>query len=157
MVDGQFVLKHKLVKPMKKAKQKTKFKMTWDGVGMALSGLCIIHCLLLPIFLIGFPVITGFIPISEDLTHKILLLFLLPTALFAVYSGYRMHQQKKPLVLMMIGLTIVLLGTLFLHDYVEHYWEPIVVTLGSLIIVRAHFLNRHHCRRCEHDDQNCIW
>lgn len=156
MVDAGFIIKHKLLY-MSNTKAKKKFKFTWDGVGMALSGICILHCILLPVFLIGFPAITGFIPISEDLTHTILLLFLLPTALFAVYSGYKMHQQKKPLILMMIGLIIVLIGTLFLHEFVDHHWEPIVVTIGSLIIVRAHFLNRHHCKRCEHDEQDCIW
>jgi len=127
--------------------QKTKVA-TWDWAGITLSGVCILHCLAVPALLIFFPVFgREFIP-AEDKTHAFLLAFILGIAGLAFVSGYRVHGQKRPVLWMAGGATLVVYASFFAHDQLGHLWEPVVAILGSLALIRAHILN-HRCRTCE--------
>lgn len=131
-------------------------KSRWDRIGIFLSSLCVVHCLLLPILMVVSPATAIFFKSEENYVHTYLLLFLIPVAFFALYSGFRMHKEKKPIFLMIVGVAFVLAGTFLAHKWLGHVWEPVVVTIGSVIIVRAHLLNSHHCRKCE-EEHHCIW
>lgn len=134
-------------------KKKLKFS---DKVGLLVSSLCIVHCVLLPVSIVLFPTITSFLPIEEDTVHVLLILFIVPAVAFTIYSGLKVHGQRKPLYWMGGGLLFVLFGTFFVHNLFSHEWEPFFVLIGSLLLVRGHLLNSHHCRRCE-EEHHCIW
>lgn len=120
----------------------------WDWFGISLSGLCIIHCLAIPAILLFFPIWgKEFIP-SEDKTHAFLLAFILGIAGLAFFSGYRVHGQKKPILWMAAGVSLITYATFFAHQQLGHMWEPVVAVLGSLALIRAHILN-HRCKTCE--------
>lgn len=129
------------------AEQKVK-NYTWDWAGIFLSGLCIIHCLFVPVVFLVFPIWGHeFIP-AEDKTHAFLLAFILGIAGVAFFSGYRVHGQKRPVVWMAAGMSLIIYASFFAHDQLGHLWEPFVAIIGSLALIRAHILN-HRCKTCE--------
>jgi hypothetical protein len=123
---------------------------SWDFWGVFISGLCVIHCIAIPLIIVLFPAIgLRFFP-QEDVTHVVLLAFILGVAGFAFVNGYRVHGQWRPVAWLVAGLLLVIFATFFVHRYMGHLWEPIFAIAGSLCLVRAHYLN-HICKKCEHD------
>lgn len=126
----------------------------WDRLGILFSGLCVIHCLLVPVLLVLVPSFGAFWLAGEDSTHRLIFLGILVTAAVAFLFGYRMHRSLVPMIWMAFGMLFVVLGT-FLNKSVMGYWgEYVLVPMGGLILIRAHFLNRFHCRTC-HEHHDC--
>lgn len=128
----------------------------WDWAGITLSGLCIVHCVAVPLLFLFVPMWgREFIP-AEDKTHAFLLAFILGLAGMAFVSGYRVHGQKRPVIWMAAGMSLVIYASFFAHTQLGHFWEPVVAILGSLALIRAHILN-HRCKTCEvhHNVTDC--
>lgn len=122
----------------------------WDFWGVVISAACVVHCLAIPTVIILFPALGySFFP-QEDLTHALLFAFILGVAGLAFVTGYRVHGQWRPVAWLVAGLVLVFFATFFAHRLLGHMWEPAFAILGSLCLIRAHYLN-HHCRKCEHD------
>ncbi|MDC0980145.1 MerC domain-containing protein [Bdellovibrionales bacterium] len=135
---------------MAKQEQKKKGNF-WDTSGIVLSGLCVLHCIAVPIVLFLFPTVAAqFLP-SEDGTHAILLGFILGVAGVAFVSGFRVHGKYQPIIWMAIGMSLIFYATYFAHDDLGHVWEPILAIVGSLALIQAHRLNHVHCQSCGSD------
>ena len=67
-----------------------------------------------------------------------------------------MHKEKKAYIFNDSWGCVCIGWYILAHKWLGHVWEPVVVTIGSVIIVRAHLLNSHHCRKCE-EEHHCIW
>lgn len=117
---------------------------TWaDRLGICLSGLCLIHCLLTPIVLVLLPTVQV-LAIHEELHHW--LLVTLPViAILAFVPGFRRHKNSKIFYWALPGFALLV---------TSHFFEEslLVATafsvLGSACLIRAHFLNRHLCACC---------
>lgn len=114
-----------------------------DKIGIAVTSLCAIHCLLLPFLLPVLPLVGASFIADESFEHSILIATMV-MGFFALYSGYkRYHQKVYPFTLLFTGGLIYwqkdLLGTEF---------EPFVVMLGATLVVAAHVINMKLCRRC---------
>ena len=132
-----------------KLKPSMKTRPLLDGIGIFLSGLCVLHCLMVPLFLFFAPqIFLNYFP-DEDLTHVLLLAFILGVAGVAFVTGYRQHGQIKPIIWMMYGMFFIVYATYFVHDHLGHVWEPIIAITGSLALIRAHYLNHRHCKLCD--------
>ena len=123
-----------------------KYKEIYDKLGMWISGLCIIHCLLVPVIVSIYPFF--FHRFGELLFHKILFLVILFISVFAFIPGYKIHKRKKPIILLFSGLTCLSMNILF-HN-VFHNIELYINILGSLLIITAHLKNKKHCSQCKH-------
>jgi hypothetical protein len=121
----------------------------WDFWGMLISVVCVIHCLAIPIILLLFPLLSRELLPQEDMTHAILLGFILGVGGIAFITGYRVHGQWRPVAWLVAGLGLAVFATFFVHDKLGHTWEPIFAIGGSLCLARAHYLN-HQCKKCEH-------
>lgn len=131
-------------------------KKFWDITGMFLSGLCVIHCLALPLIVIFLPAITtAFIP-DEGLVHGILFFLIIGVAGLAFIPGYRFHRKFQPLIWLSGGLMLLTFATFFAHDF-GHYLEPIFAIPGSICIIMAHYLNHKSCKHMcgEHQHRFC--
>lgn len=120
----------------------------WDKVGMFLSALCALHCLLTPILMITLPLMAE--KFEDPLVHIVLALFVVPVGCYAFLSGFKHHHNKSILITGLVGVFIVGM-TSILPIFVEHFHEveiPLMI-LGSLILLAAHFQNRKSCA-CEH-------
>lgn len=108
-----------------------------DNAAVALSALCVLHCLALPVLLIGLPsVLTGLG--HTDLTHFILFIIALPLSGFAMVYGYRVHKKLRYGAGACLGIIILGAG-LLLHGLA---YEIYVTLLGAVILAAAHLGNR---------------
>ncbi len=115
-----------------------------DRIGMIASTLCAIHCAVVPILLTSLPLIgLGFLAKPWFEWGMILLALIIGIGSLA-YSFFNTHRRLTPLVLFLVGFIYVVGGHLLLHGWKE----AIVVPLGGLTIVTAHFINRRYsCNR----------
>jgi vacuolar-type H+-ATPase subunit I/STV1 len=115
-------------------------KAFWDRIGIALSGLCAIHCLFFPVTIALLPLL----PVAEsvhDWTHPALFLLIAPTVYFAVRSN---GLPKSIPRLLYIGLAVIALAWM-LHDLIGMWGESVVTIIGSCLLVTGHWMNyRHH-------------
>lgn len=119
----------------------------WDMFGMLAGIACLIHCLLLPTVLSILPTL-AIIHLGHDLTH-VLLFFWVALFSVSILLGYRKHHQKTVLSLMFVGLCLVMTATFHHFLGLSETFELPVITLGNLMLVAAHFLNRRIAKQLE--------
>lgn len=110
-----------------------------DGLAVCLSGLCILHCLALPIIASLLPI---FGSVAEnELIHKGLVIatpFLVAAALFRSCPG---RDRIVFAVIASLGVA-VLFAAAFVHEL--HDYETPLTVIGALILASAH-LFRWRC------------
>ena len=74
-----------------------------DQVAVALSGLCLIHCLMLPFLVVLVPVLAQF---SDEHFHLEMLIVVIPVSLVALALGYRRHSHTGVVIAGLVGLAI---------------------------------------------------
>ena len=105
-----------------------------DRLAIALSSLCVIHCLATPLLLIILPSFGALFADSHELFHQIILFFVLPVGLAALAAGYRHHHKNSV-------LAILFVTALYGHDYLGEIGETGATIVASLIIAYAHLRN----------------
>ena len=107
-----------------------------DATAISLSGICLVHCLLLP-------VVAAFVPTLVVLTHAewvhtAFVVVALPTTGLALWSVNRHHRPPLGLLaLASLGLICLLVGAL---DWPPG-WDEQITVLGSLLLVTTHVWN----------------
>lgn len=120
-------------------------KISLDRWGIAASVFCLIHCMALPLLAFALPVVESH---DHEWLHGVLLLVVIPLAIFALGSGLRRHGKRAPLALGLAGcfmLTFVFVMELCGGDL--HSVETPLNILGSLSLIGAHFYNTR-CSCC---------
>ena len=124
----------------------TRAERGWaDRIGIFLSGLCLVHCVLTGALIILLPSLQLIFP--HELFHQVFLLVLPLFAIFAFIPGYRRHRSAKIFVWAFAGFSLLVLGAFAFEGIL--WLETAVSISGSLCLIRAHFLNRHLCT-CGH-------
>ncbi len=123
---------------------KNQFALTLDRAGMVLSMVCLIHCLAMPFVLMALPllILKGY---THPIVHFGLAFFIVPIGFWAFIRGFRHHGRKNIFVLGVLGLLIVGVFPLFADLMEWHLLETWVVSLGSLLLVAAHWKNQRAC------------
>ena len=122
-----------------------------DNLGITISSVCAIHCVLLPAIFIIAPY--SFLASHEF--HEALIYFILPCAVVAFVLGCRKHGDLKVAVMGTLGV-ILLASSLLFHEIFhadEHSEELITVLItiaGSLMLILSHLRNRKLCLREEY-------
>ncbi|MDZ7684887.1 MAG: MerC domain-containing protein [Gammaproteobacteria bacterium] len=124
-----------------------------DFLAVLLSGVCLLHCLLLPLLLVGIPVIHGTVIMDETVFHLAMLVFILPVSAFALTWGCRKHKDIVTIVLGGTGMFILIVTATFGHERFGLIGERLVTSVGGIILAGGHIRNFMVCRRadCEHD------
>jgi hypothetical protein len=121
-----------------------KLQINWDALGVSATIACAIHCALLPLLLSSLPLFG--INILNNIffeTGMILLAMIIGT--YSLWHGYRRHHHHNlPLVLFITGILFLLLKQFTVS---LHIW---LLIPAVLLIVTAHFLNWHFCRKAKH-------
>lgn len=108
-----------------------------DVLGVMCSGLCIAHCLLVPIALVlGVPIVGLTVFLNEEV-HLGLVLIAVLLAMWSFPSGWKVHGQWLPSVLASIAVVSVVL-MLILPESVEVY----SATVAASFFIFAHIVNR---------------
>lgn len=112
----------------------------FDQIGVILSAICLVHCVLTPIILVSLPLADAFI--GDEWFHRIMLAIILPIASFAFFSGVRQHGDRRVLGLGLLGLGLIATGTFVAEGFLT---ETLPTIVGSLLLVSAHLMNRRLC------------
>jgi|TARA_R100000541_G_scaffold45949_2_gene53039 hypothetical protein len=108
----------------------------WDRVGIGLSGICAIHCLLVPVIVALIPLWPAFEEFHEY-THLIFFIAIAP----AVYLSLRQrHKSPKITILLISGLFLIFLAWYF-NDILGEYGEAGVTLIGSILLIWGHWQN----------------
>jgi chromate transport protein ChrA len=106
---------------------------TLDASAIGLSGLCLIHCLALP-------VLTAFLPIAGTLSeaewiHKLLVLLALPVSGIVIRTSLRTGRNTAFIVYAVAGL-VLLVGAAFIEAL--HDLETPLTVIGAALLAGAH-------------------
>lgn len=108
----------------------------WDRLGIGLSGICAIHCLLVPVFVALLPLYPAFEEF-HGYTHLIFFLAIAPTV---ILSLKRKHESKIVTICLLSGVFIIFLAWIF-NQTLGEFGEAGVTLIGSLLLIRGHWLN----------------
>lgn len=136
--------------------------MFWDRLGMALSGLCIVHCLGMPFLLAGMPFLSSILP-SDLHFHRWMAAGSMVIGGVSLLPGYLNHRRRLVAFLALAGLSCLLVPAVTQHDVCCHHCSQVeaasclsqpkwwslclqsLTPVGGLCLTFAHFNNR--CRR----------
>ena len=119
-----------------------------DKASITLSLACMIHCLLMPSFLV---LTSGFFALSIDneLIHKAFLIIVLPVSLYALITGYRNHKTLSYFYLGTSGLWLLVFAVFFGDGVFGELAEKSLTLLGSIIVASAHYKNYKACKELD--------
>jgi len=120
----------------------------FDRIGIGLSLLCLVHCLLLPFAVMLMPALELFPGVESaghaEGVHLVLLFFIVPAAYLGWVRGYRHHRNVSVILTGMTGLGLLLLAFQFTDTLVH----VALTSIGGLMIMFTHFLNLRGWRAC---------
>ncbi len=108
-------------------------KLNWDGIGIATSVICAIHCAFLPLLASVLPALSG---VHNHIFEWGMIVLAFTVGIYSLRHGYKKHHQNN-LPFYFFGLGFALLITKqFFHEYEIYFLLPAVT-----FIVLAHFKN----------------
>ena len=117
-----------------------KIKMNWDGVGIATSLLCAIHCAVLPMIISAIPLM-GIDLVHNEFFEWIMILAAIIIGYYSLIHGYsRHHRSHTPIIIFSVGAVFLV----FKQFLPEH--SIVFLTIAVSLIVSAHLINYRLCR-----------
>ncbi len=111
----------------------------FDRFAIGASGLCLLHCLVLPIILVGLP--SGIHALGGGETfHLIILSTAIPLSLWGLIGGRKLHGNIRPVQLGLAGLLLLVTGV-SLELLSLRVIGTLLTVSGSMVLVGAHVLN----------------
>jgi hypothetical protein len=119
-----------------------------DRIGMTASTLCAIHCAIVPLLITSLPLLgLGFL--ANPWFEWGMIIFALFIGVYAIGSSYfGTHRKVLPMLLLITGFLIIILG----HLFITSWREAIIVPIGGLLIATAHFFNFRYTGICRNAD-----
>ena len=119
--------------------QDTPNKTNWlDGAAVVLSALCLVHCLALPLIVIGVPFLAQF---AEGHLHLQMLVVVLPLSTLALGIGFRRHRDSRILSAGIVGMLLLIIGATVAHAQLGLIADRAFTICGSLTLATAHYFN----------------
>ena len=115
----------------------------WDKAAVILSGLCLVHCLALPVLVAVVPFVSE---LGGDHLHAELLLVVIPISVFAFAIGFRRHRSLKVVGFGVLGMAVLALGGTYVHNRYGIAADRAMTVAGSAILAAAHFFNSRRAR-----------
>lgn len=111
-----------------------------DKAAVALSGLCLVHCLALPLIVALFPIFGAEI-VDHATFHQIILIVVVPTTVLALGAGYNRHRRLSVPILGALGVVALVVAAFAVHALGTELAERGVTVAGGLLIAAAHIQN----------------
>ncbi|KRA81585.1 MerC domain-containing protein [Altererythrobacter sp. Root672] len=106
-----------------------------DRVGMVLSGLCAVHCVLGIVIVAGLGLGGGLL--LDPIVHRVGLVCATVVAGVAIGIGAIQHRRAAPFVVAMVGLSFMG-GALAVDHGIE---EAVLTIIGVILVAAGHTLN----------------
>jgi len=118
---------------------------TLDQVAVALSGQCLVHCLMLPVAIAILPFLAE---IDEGHLHVQMLFVVLPVSGIALWLGYRRHGDRRIIIAGAAGLILLVIGGTVAHNVYGLIADRSLTIMGSLVLAITHYRNSQQSRNC---------
>jgi MFS superfamily sulfate permease-like transporter len=109
-----------------------------DQLAVTLSGLCLLHCLLLPFVVAFLPFFGQF---GDDHLHAEMLIVVIPVSVIALALGYRRHRHTGVILAGFIGLVILTIGGTIAHSAYGLLADRALTVIGSVTLAVTHYRN----------------
>jgi hypothetical protein len=129
-----------------------------DMVGMGLSALCMVHCLVFPLLVSFAPTVVRGLP-GDDVTHRVLAFGIALAGSLAFRSGYKVHRKGWILALFLLGIALISAAAALGEPVLSAHGETGITVCGSLLLITAHWCNRSFCNSCAVDSchqERCV-
>ena len=107
-------------------------------MAITLSGLCLVHCLLLPFVIVALPLLAQF---NETHLHAQMLIVVVPVSLFAFAIAFRRHRNKAIIAWGIAGIAILFIGCTVAHANYGKLADSLLTVAGSIVLATSHFFN----------------
>ena len=121
-----------------------------DKIAISLSMICLVHCLVLPSFLV---ILSGYFTLSyeNELVHYLLLLIAVPVSLYALINGARNHSNFIYLVSGITGIISMIFAVTMGVELWDESGEIVFTSIGASLVAFSHYKNYTLCREVECD------
>lgn len=117
-----------------------------DAVALCASGLCLAHCLILPLAIAALPALSSVLDVPESF-HVWMVVIAVPVGLTALAEGALKHRSPVPLLAGMAGLSLLTAGAFFAPENAETG----LTVAGGVALAFAHITNWRRRRMCAID------
>jgi hypothetical protein len=121
-------------------------KYFYDYLGIAGSGMCLIHCLAMPILFFVQNSFAKDLLKGMDLENIYLDYLFVLLCFFAVFSVTKYNDSWKIITSFWIFFTLFSVSILFEEDFENLDFLGYGASLGLII---THFININHCKKCQ--------
>jgi uncharacterized membrane protein len=115
-----------------------------DSAAIALSGLCLLHCLALPL-VVG--VLPALLPFVDGHLHAQMLIIVVPLSVVAIAIGYSRHRHTRIVIGAAAGLLLLVIGATLAHNALGIVADRVFTISGAIVLAVAHFYNGLYSRR----------
>ena len=121
-----------------------------DKTAIGLSMICLVHCLVLPSFLI---ILSGYFTLSyeNELVHYLLLLIAIPLSFYALVNGARNHSNFMYLMMGIVGISSLIFAVTMGVELWNESGEIVFTSFGASLVAFCHYKNYKLCREVECD------
>lgn len=110
-------------------------KWRWDGLGLSIAGLCLVHCLVTTLLLAFLASASGFL--LNSIIHETGLLLAILFGVLALGKGFWDHGLFTPAIVGAAGIGMMAGALTLPHGWMEIVWT----VLGVICLALGHFLN----------------
>ncbi len=110
----------------------------FDHLAITLSGLCLVHCLLLPFIIVALPLLVQF---NGKHFHLQILVAVIPVSLIAFAYAYPRHGNKTIIAWGLVGIAIMFIGGTIAHANYGAVADTTLTMAGSVILATSHYFN----------------
>ena len=115
-----------------------------DKIAIGLSIACVIHCFLVPSFIILSPAFLS-IELDNELIHYLMLFLVVPISMIALSNGFKNHKMISYFLIGLTGLLILICAVLFGESILGHTGEKALTLIGAIILSIAHYKDFKTC------------
>ncbi len=121
----------------------------FDRVAIALSTICIVHCLAMPVVIAVLPV-AAFAVGGDGHFHTLMLWFVVPTSVLGFGLGLRVHKRYDIVAMGVVAIAALAAAALWGHAAWDPSIEVVVNVASSVLLAAAHWRNFREVRRLHH-------
>lgn len=121
-----------------------------DNAAVALSGLCLLHCLALPMLIAMLPFLGQF---GAGHFHIQMLIAVVPVSITAFALGFRRHHSRSVVAWGGVGVLLLMVGGTIAHGSYGIVADRLLTICGALILAAAHYFNNRFSRHRKYDDE----
>jgi len=109
-----------------------------DRTAILLSGLCVVHCLALPVLIVAAPFLGQF---ADGHLHAQMLVVVLPLSTGALALGFRQHRNAQIIIAGVAGMLLLALGATVMHNQFGIAADRAFTMTGAVILALSHWFN----------------